>query len=138
MKFLLDTNVPSELSRVNPDPSVLSWFDQVDEEALYLSIITLGEINQGIEKLPEGKKRNDLITWFYQLQEGFRHQTFPVDAETALKWGELSAHRAKAGKPLPVLDGLIAATAYLQGAILVTRNTKDFEELAIQTLNPWL
>ena len=137
MKFLLDTNVVSELTRQNPEQKVLEWFEQVDNNTLYISVITLGEINLGIEKLPEGKKRNDLLTWSGRLQESFKSQTLPVDAETALKWGELSARRSAEGTPLPILDGLIAATAYLSGAILVTRNTKDFSNLAIQTLNPW-
>ncbi|MDA3957984.1 type II toxin-antitoxin system VapC family toxin [Oceanispirochaeta sp.] len=138
MKFLVDTNVLSELTRKDPDKSVLSWFNQIDEKALFISVISLGEINLGIEKLPEGRKRNDLIAWFNHIQEGFRYQTYPINAETALKWGELTALRSRLGKPLPILDGLIASTTYLEGAILVTRNTKDFEGLAIQTLNPWL
>jgi predicted nucleic acid-binding protein len=134
----MDTNVLSELSKEKPDERVLEWFDQVDESHLYISVISLGEICHGLERLPEGKKKNDLILWFDRLQEAFRHKTWPVDDETALKWGELTAHRSRMGHPLSVPDGQIAATAHIRGAILITRNTKGFENLAIQTLNPWL
>lgn len=138
MKLLLDTNVLSELAKPEPDERVLDWFNQVNEAHLYISIISLGEIRHGLEKLPEGRKKNDLIIWFDSIQEVFRHQTWPLDDEIALKWGELTAIRSKAGKPLPAADGQMAATAHIKGAILITRNTKDFEGLAIQTLNPWL
>jgi predicted nucleic acid-binding protein len=137
MKFLLDINVLSELTKPKVDQNVLKWFDSVAEEHLFVSVLTLGEISLGIGKLPEGKKRNDLIYWFDQVQESFKYQCWPVDKEVALKWGELSAFRLNDGHSLPILDGLIAATAYVQGAILVTRNTKYFKGLMIQTLNPW-
>ena len=138
MKLLLDTNVLSELAKPQPDQRVVDWFNQVNEAHMYISVISLGEIRHGLEKLPEGRKKNDLILWIDSVQEVFHHQTWPLDDEIALKWGELTAIRSKAGKPLPMADGQIAATAHIKGAILITRNTKDFEGLAIQTLNPWL
>jgi len=137
MKFLLDTNVLSEMTKPDINENVLRWFNSVSEEHLYVSVLTLGEINMGIEKLPEGRKRNDLLIWFDQLQESFKYQSYSVDIETSLKWGELSASCLKDGKKLPLIDGLIAATAYTKGAVLVTRNTKNFEGITIQTLNPW-
>jgi toxin FitB len=138
MKFLLDTNVISELIKSSPDPNVLAWFSQVPEEHTFISVLTLGELSSGIDKLPDGMKKNDLILWFDKLSNSFSRQTFPIDSETALQWGRLSAARGKQGRPLPVIDGLIAASAYRQAAILVTRNTRDFESLPIQIINPWL
>ncbi len=138
MMFLLDTNVVSELIKSSPDNNVLEWFEAVPEEHLRLSVLSLGEIQSGIEYLPEGKKRNNLILWFDQLLESFKYQLLPVDSKTALKWGELSGYSRKNGKKLSIIDGLIASTAYLSGAILVTRNTRDFEGIPIQVLNPWL
>ncbi|MBL7007097.1 MAG: type II toxin-antitoxin system VapC family toxin [Spirochaetia bacterium] len=138
MKFLLDTNVISELIKSSPDPNVLAWFTQVPEEHTYISVLTLGELSSGIDKLPDGIKKNDLILWFDKLSNSFSRQTFPIDSETAVQWSRLSAARGKQGRPLPVIDGLIAASAYRQAAVLVTRNTSDFESLPIQIINPWL
>jgi toxin FitB len=138
MKFLLDTNVISELIKSSPDPNVLAWFSQVPEEHTFISVLTLGELSSGIDKLPDGMKKNDLILWFDKLSNSFSRQTFPIDSETALQWGRLSAARGKQSRPLPVIDGLIAASAYRQAAVLVTRNTRDFESLPIQIINPWL
>ncbi len=138
MKFLLDTNVLSELRKPSPSIQVLDWFSSVSEEHLFISSITLGEINCGINKLDEGKRKNDLITWLNKVEESFKYQTFPIESNIALKWGELTASVSKKGIALPALDGLIAATAYIHGAILVTRNTKDFDFIPIQILNPWL
>jgi len=138
LRFLLDTNVLSELRKMAPSPKVLDWFGSIPNEHLFISSITLGEISHGINKLPEGGKRNDLIVWFDKMEESFRYQIYCIDREVAIKWGELMADSAKSGIKLPVVDGLIAATAYIHGAILVTRNAKDFESVPIQILNPWL
>ena len=137
MIFLLDTNVVSEMTRKHPDAKVLSWFDRVSSDHVRVSVLTLGELGRGIQKLPEGKRQTDLLLWFDTLLEDFRYQTLPVDSLITLRWGVLSAESERIGRPLPVIDGLIAATAYVHGAILVTRNTADFEFLPIQVLNPW-
>lgn len=138
MKFLLDTNIISEIRKVEPSPKVLEWLYGIPNEHLYISVLTLGEINKGIAKLPDGRKKNELIKWFDRVQESYRYQTFHVDETIAQKWGELTAHAAKEGNILPAIDGLIAATAYVKGAILVSRNTKVFQSTPIQILNPWL
>jgi len=138
LKFLLDTNIISEIRKPEPSSKVLDWLYGIPNEHLFISVITLGEINKGISQLTDGRKKNDLIKWFDKVQESYRYQTFPIDETTALKWGELTANAAKEGLILPAVDGLIAATAYVNGAILVTRNTKDFKSTPIQLLNPWL
>lgn len=138
MNFLLDTNVISELIKKNPDPKVKLWLEQLPEEYLNISVLSLGEIQLGIKKISEGGRKNELILWLDQLIKAFQHQTFPIDTDTALIWGRLSAENQQRGCSLPVKDGLIAATAYKYGAILVTRNVKDFNSLPIQVLNPWL
>ena len=138
MKFLLDTNVVSELINNNPEEAVIQWLSDVPRNHLYISSITLGEINMGIGKLPDGKKKSNLIIWFDKIQESSRYKTLPIDSEIALKWGEMLARSIKSGKTLPTIDCLIAATAYIHSAILVTRNTKDFQSIPIQLLNPWL
>jgi toxin FitB len=138
LKFLLDTNIISEIRKPVPSTRVLDWLSGITNEHLFISVVTLGEINRGITKLPAGKKKNDLIKWFDRVQEAYQYQTFSIDNDIALKWGELTARSEREGIILPVLDGLIAATAYVHGAILVTRNTKDFQSANIQVLNPWL
>ncbi len=138
MKFLLDTNVISEMIKANPSQEVINWISNIPIEDLYISALTLGEINMGIEKLYEGRKKNELIAWFDQVQQSFQDQTYPVDGDVALKWGKLAAETVKSGETIPTIDGLIAATAYVHGAILVTRNIKDFQSAPIQVLNPWL
>lgn len=126
------------MRKVSPSPSVLQWFTSISDDHKYVSAITLGEINRGINKLPDGRKRNELISWFDNIQQFFQYQTYTIDTKISLKWGEMTAVMEKKGKRLSTADGLIAATAYIHGAILVTRNTKDFESVPIQILNPWL
>lgn len=116
----------------------MNWISSIENEHLYISSITLGEISRGINKLPDGQKKNELIVWLDKIQNVFRYQTLSIDSEAAIKWGELSAAGLRAGKSVSTIDFLIGATAYTNGAILVTRNTKDFEDLPIQVLNPWL
>lgn len=138
MKFLLDTNVLSELIKPEPSQQVLDWISGISNEHLFISVITLGELSNGITKLPSGRKKNELISWFDRVQQSFQYQLFPISNKIAIKWGELTAVASCKGFVLPSIDGLIAATAYAHGAILITRNTKDFQSVPIQVLNPWL
>lgn len=135
MSFLIDTNVLSELRRAQPEASVVDWFEQHAQRTLYLSVLTLGEIRKGIDKLPLGPRRDALDTWLTQeLPRYFSGRLLPLDAATADAWGQLCA-RAK--RPLPAIDGLLAATALRHGMSLVTRNTRDFEDLGLHVINPW-
>jgi predicted nucleic acid-binding protein len=137
MSFLLDTNVLSELSKPVPHPGVLKWFDRIPEEKLFLSVFTLGEIQSGIEKLVDGAKKNSLLIWFDELQEAFSGNVLSFDKDTALLWGKTHGRLLKTGKPLPLMDSLIAAMALKHNMVLVSRNVPDFTHFGVDILNPW-
>jgi toxin FitB len=138
MSFLLDTCVISELVAKQPNPAVLQWVDSVDENILFLSVITIGEIKRGIEKLPDSKRKSVLQDWLEDdLLIRFREKILPIDAAVMLVWGQLAADLEKQGKPMPAVDSLIAATC-LQGRLdLVTRNEGDFVNSGVTVVNPW-
>jgi predicted nucleic acid-binding protein len=137
LSFLLDTNVISELRRPTPSPAVLRWFNQFPEDQLSICVLTLGEIQSGISRLSAGSKKADLLLWFDHLKDSFRNQIYSIDEMAALKWGELSAKASVSGKPMPIIDGLIAACALVNSATLVTRNVKEFEGTDVELFNPW-
>jgi len=138
MNYLLDTNAISELVAKHPDQNVLGWVQGVDELLLNLSVITIGEIKKGIEKLPASPRKQELADWLEQdLLERFRDRIVPLDIHVLLCWGELAARLEISGKPMPAIDSLIAATALQGDYVLVTRNTADFEYTGVRTLNPW-
>jgi predicted nucleic acid-binding protein len=132
--YLLDTNFVSELRKPRPDPNVLAFMAAAESAALFLSVLTLGELRKGIA----AKRRQDpaaadrLAAWAAGIETLFEDRVLPVDAVVARLWGDLSA----AGS-VPAIDGLIAATALRHGLTLVTRNTKDFQTAGVQLLNPW-
>jgi len=139
MSYLLDTCVLSELRKPAPDPNVTTWIEGGDESHLYLSAIALGEIQKGISKLDESKKKRGLQLWLEQeLHERFAGRILTVDSAVALEWGILQGLSARSGNPVPVVDSLIAATAICHNLTLVTRNTTDFERMPVRLLNPWL
>lgn len=139
MRYILDTNVISELVARTPDSHVITWLKNTDENLLYLSLITIGEINKGIEKLPDSPRREQLVDWLLKdLMDRFRNRLVALDIQVMLTWGALTAHLEAIGKPLPAIDSLIAASALESDFVLVTRNTADFEPAGLQTLNPWL
>jgi len=138
MNYILDTNVVSELIAVDPDHSVIQWIDSVDPESIFLSVITIGEIKKGIEKLPRSKRKERYSTWLEQdLLVRFEKRILLLDSSTLLTWGQLTADLEKAGRPMPAIDSLLAASALNTGYTLVTRNTADFESAGILVLNPW-
>lgn len=135
---LLDTNVPSELTRPNPDARVNQWLEAADDSRLYLSVISLGEIVQGIASLPISRRRSALQQWLDEtLRPWFAERILPVNASIAERWGEMAGERRLAGRQLKVADGLIAATGLEHDLTLVTRNMSDFENLGVTILNPW-
>jgi predicted nucleic acid-binding protein len=135
VKYLLDTNIISEI-RKGPrcHPNVAAWYSNLEEESLYLSVLVLGEIQKGIEGLRgrDAGKANLLDLWLEQLQISFQSQILPVDIAISQEWGRLSSLHT-----VPVIDGLLAATATAHGLVLVTRNTRDFADLGIQLINPF-
>lgn len=138
MRFLLDTCVISELVRPRPDERVLGWIDAVDEAGLFLSSLTLGELEKGISKLPVSARRDQLRDWLERdLAARFSTRILPVDAAVALVWGRLQGEAEGAGMKLPVIDSLLAATAACHQLTLVTRNVADFARCGVPLLNPW-
>ncbi len=137
MSYLLDTNVLSELRRKTPDASVVEWFSRRPASTLFLSVLTLGELRKGIEGLANAERRMALADWLETDLPGFfAGRIFPVDAQVADRWGRLVA---AAGRPLPAIDSLLAATAVQHGLSMVTRNSRDFVglDLGLDVINPW-
>ena len=136
--FLLDTNVISELIKAEPDRKVVRWIEETQEAILFLSVLTLGEIRSGIERLNPGRRRGRLESWLaVDLRLRFHGRILPINDAIAERWGALSAAAIRRGRPLPVIDGLLAATALHHDLILVTRNDTDVSGTGIPTLNPW-
>ncbi len=134
MKFLVDANVLSEVTRPSPDATVLKWL-KLHASEIAVDPVILGELRHGILLLPKGKKRTSLETWFASGAESLL--CLPWDRETGLRWAELLAFLKKRGTPMPVKDSMIAATAIAHGLTVVTRNTIDFTKAKVPTLNPF-
>lgn len=136
MSFLLDTNVVSEVARARPDKAVLAWFDAVPDQQLYLSVLSVGEIRKGVDKLPAGKRRTELVTWLEEaLPAWFGPRLLPIDIAVAERWGRLLAASPRS---LPAIDSLLAATALTHNLSLVTRNGADFDVPGLEVVNPWI
>ena len=135
MSYLLDTNVISELRRKAPNPGVVEWFSQRPATTLYLSVLTLGELRKGVEGLADGKRRGLLLDWLEtELPLFFGGRILAIDSAVADRWGKLAA---AAGRPIPAVDSLLAATAVHHGLSLVTRNSRDFAGFGLDVINPW-
>jgi predicted nucleic acid-binding protein len=136
--FLLDTNIPSEMTRPSPQPSVSAWLDDADDDRLYFSVVSLGEVLKGVTLLTESRRRIQLQQWLDEtLRPWFEGRVLPVDQPIAERWGALTGQRQLKGRPLKVLDGFIAATALEHDLTVVTRNVKDFAGLGVMIINPW-
>ena len=134
MSFLLDTNVLAELRKPRPHPSVAAWYEGVGDEELFLSVLVVGEIQQGVTRLRRKDPRQAAVyeAWLGKLRREFADRVLPVSQDVALAWGRLAA-----GDPLPVVDALLAATALVHGLTVVTRNVADFEPAGVALLNPF-
>jgi toxin FitB len=133
VKFLLDTNVISDLQKARPNAALLTWFDNQDADDLFVSVITLGEIRQGIEQLRarDARRAQALAHWLADLSRIYADRVLPIEQNVAEEWGRLRALR-----PLPVVDALLAATARVHGLTMVSRNEADFAGLSLTVLNP--
>ena len=138
MNFLLDTNVVSEPMKVRPNPGVLAWLAQVDEDSVFLSVVTITELRYGIERLATGRRRDQLEGWLRKdLSSRFGERLLPVDLEIADACGRIVARSEVAGRPIEARDAFIAATAEVRGLALVTRNASDFEATVKDIVTPW-
>lgn len=135
MSYLVDTNVLSELRSRNPDANVVAWMQARPRQSLYLSVLSLGEIRKGIEGVADPAFRQTLTDWLeVELPNYFVGRLLSIDELVADRWGRV---QASAGRTLPVIDGLLAATALQHNLVLVTRNIKDFAGLGVEMANPW-
>ena len=136
--FLLDTNVISELVKPKPHPHVVRWVNEADEDALFLSVLTIGEIRKGIALLPQGPRKSHLEIWLENdLPDRFSGRILSVTDRIAGRWGLMTARLQSRGKPIHVIDGLLAATAMEHNLIFSTRNTEDVEPTGAPFQNPW-
>ena len=139
MSWLLDTCVVSELVRPRPKASVVSWVLERDEDELFLSVITIGELEKGIARLADSPKRVALEQWVRRdLADRFRNRLLAVDSGVAARWGALVGASEARGQPLPVIDSLIAATSLQHDFTIVTRNTDDLARCGARCFNPWV
>ncbi len=138
MKYLLDTCVISELVSKRPNSKVVEFVDSLDDDDVYLSVITIGEIIKGIEKLARSKRKQKLHTWLREdLLARFSGKIIPIDNDVITEWGSLTARLELAGTSIPAMDSLIAATVLTYAFALVTRNVNDFEGSSVEIVNPW-
>ena len=138
MSHLLDTNVVSEWTKPRPNPGVIQWLSEVDEDRVFLSVVSVAEIRFGIERLPQTVRRARLASWLEdELIPRFDVRLLDINRDIAQGWGMIMARAQASGLGLSSMDGLLAATAERRGLTLVTRNTKDFLNLGIDVLDIW-
>ena len=137
--FLLDTNVLSEFNRRGqPNQRVKQWLEAANTDSLYASVLTLGEIRFGVEILPPSQRRTQLEQWLDRdLPEWFEGRILPVDQPIADRWGLLRAQAQMKGRPLSIIDALLAATALEHDLTIVSRNMSDFAVVGLAVVNPW-
>ena len=138
MNYLLDTCVISEIIKKKPSKKVTKWVKKEDESNFFISVLTIGELHKGIEKLTESKRKEKLHNWVENdLKERFWNKIIDIDMQVATIWGKIQGVAERAGKPMPTIDSLIAATGIAHHITVVTRNTSDMEESGVVLLNPW-
>jgi toxin FitB len=134
VSYLLDTNVLSEPLKPRPDEAVTRWFGTVSSDSLHVSVLCLGEIRCGVERLGAGKRRSRLLHWLdVELPEWFGERILPVDRRVADRWGRLLARH----RQIDPVDAVLAATALIHGLSMVTRNVSDFAVDGLELVNPW-
>lgn len=138
LTFLLDTCVLSDAAKAHPDSSLVRWITAQPQTVLAVSVLTLGELRKGVERLTSVRRRAGLDDWLTtELPRQFAGRILSVDAAVADAWGRLDAAGQREGHPLPVIDGLLLATAAAHGLTFVTRNERDVAGRGVQVLNPW-
>jgi len=139
LRFLLDTNVVSELQRPRPDANVERWFSAVDDDDLFLSVIVIGEIGRGIEQLRtrDPSRAASFDAWLHRLKARYAGRIIEVDAEIGEIWGRLNGRMKVQGLAPQIVDNLLAASAISRGLVMATRNLKDFAHAAVPVYDPW-
>jgi predicted nucleic acid-binding protein len=139
VKYLLDTCVISEIIKPRPDENVISWLQSQSEDNLFLSVLTFGEIEKGIEKTADKARKKRLKLWVTNdLKRRFEGRIIPIDLDVAVKWGRIQGAAERSGKPMPTIDGLIAVSGLAYNCIVVTRNETDMAQSNAELFNPWL
>ncbi|MSP01402.1 MAG: type II toxin-antitoxin system VapC family toxin [Acetobacteraceae bacterium] len=138
MNYLLDTNVVSEWARPHPDPAVATFLASMAEDGMFLSVVTLAELSQGVDRLPMGRRRSALDEWLENdLLHRFEGRILGIDPDVAAAWGRIMARTERRGRTPGVMDVWIAAIAETRGLTLVTRDVGDFAPLLEHMVNPW-
>ena len=138
MRYLLDTCVISELVKSKPEKRVVKWIDSVEEDQLFLSAVTIGELEKGICRLPDSRRKDRIEKWLHEdLLLRFEDKILNLDIDTFIAWGQLTATLETQGIKMPSTDSLIAATVIYHDLCLVTRNERDFQNCHLSILNPW-
>jgi tRNA(fMet)-specific endonuclease VapC len=138
LKYLIDTNIISEIISKQPNQNVLDFFNTLDSKNLYLSVITIGELKYGIDRLPDSKRKTQLNKWFETLLIKYQPNIIDIDIETMIIWSNINKQTKEKGITLTIMDSLIASSALNHNLILVTRNIKDFYHIKnITLLNPF-
>lgn len=134
MRYLLDTNILSELRKANPNQRVVRWYDATSDADMHLSVMTIGEFRKGLARLrrKDPERAAGLALWLDRLLAPYESRVLPITPEIANVWGELNDP-----EPLPIIDAFIAATAIVHDMVLVTRNVKDFQRTGVRLLNPF-
>jgi toxin FitB len=136
--YLLDTTAISESVKVRPNPGLAAWFENVDTNMTYISVFTVGELQDGIARLEVGARQRELERWLaFDLLPHFGRRVLAFDVEAARRWGAMLASARKRGKLLSVVDSQIAAIASVSGLKVVTRNERHFAPTGVATINPW-
>lgn len=137
MRYLLDTCALSELVKSTPDAHVIRWFEARKAHELCISAMTWGELQRGVTKLPESKRRSELTLWLQQLETGFEDRILAFDKIVSRVWVHMTAQAETQGKSMAAFDVIIAATARAHDCKLVSRNVRDFVNAGIDVINPW-
>ena len=137
MRYLLDTCVLSELVKSTPDAHVIRWFEARKAHELCISAMTWGELQRGVTRLPESKRRSELTGWLQQLETGFEDRILAFDQPVAKVWADMTVQAETQGKSMAAFGSIIAATASAHDCKLVTRNVRDFVNAGIDVINPW-
>ena len=136
--WLLDTNVVSEWTKPRPAVSVVRWLADVDEDRVFISVVTLAELRDGVERLASGRRKTVLDDWLRrELVDRFSERVLAVDAAVADRWGVMLSRARAAGRPVGSMDACIAALAAHHRLTVATRNVEDFAALGVTTSDPW-